>query len=157
MTAGQSKAELIGALQSASDETLAYFQVAGQRNAARIDTWGAWEVLAHFPYWHYATAWGIRSGTLGGPPWLLTGSADEINAACLALHEGESFDDLIRQLREATRRLVRAAEAAPDLEAPAFATREGRTVSVRGRLETIARHWRGHLQALKDAEAATGA
>ena len=51
---------------------------------------------------------------------------------------------------------MRAAEAAPDLEVPAFATREGRTVSVRGRLETIARHWRGHLQALKDAEATAG-
>jgi hypothetical protein len=156
MTAEPAKDALIAALQSAVDETLAYFEGPGQGNRARIDQWGAWEVLAHFPYWHDATAWGIRSGALGGPPWLLSGTADEINAACLALREGEGFDDLARQLREATRRLVRAAEGAPDLEAAAFATRDGRTVSVRGRLETIARHWRGHLQALKDAEAAGG-
>ena len=117
MTAEQSKVELIGALERAVDETLAYFEGGGRRNPARIDRRGAWEVLAHFPYWHYATASGIRSGALSGPPWLLTGSADEINAACLALHEGESFDGLIRRLREATRRLVRAAEAAPDLAA----------------------------------------
>jgi hypothetical protein len=156
MTTEQSKAELIAAVQGAVDETLAYFQGQGQRNPARIDQWGAWEVLAHLPYWHYATTWGIRSGALGGPPWLLTGSADEINAACLALHEGESFDELVRQLHEAARRLVRAAEAAPNLDAPALATRDGRTVSVRGRLETIARHWRGHLHALKDAEPAGG-
>ena len=50
MTAEQSKAELIGALQSAVDETLAYFEGAGQRNPARIDRWAAWEVLAHLPY-----------------------------------------------------------------------------------------------------------
>jgi hypothetical protein len=156
MMAEQARAELIGAVQRAVDETLAYFEGAGRGNPARIDRWGAWEVLAHFPYWHEATAWGIRSGALGGPPWLLSGSADEINDACLALREGESFDDLVRQLREATRRLVRAAEAATDLEAPAFATRDGRTVSVRARLETIARHWRSHLQALKDAEATAG-
>ncbi len=50
MTAEQSKAELIGALHSAVDETLAYFEGAGQRNPARIDRWAAWEVLAHLPY-----------------------------------------------------------------------------------------------------------
>ena len=65
MMAEQSKAELITALQSAVDETLAYFEGAGRRNPARIGQWGAWEVLAHFPYWHDATAWGIRSGAGG--------------------------------------------------------------------------------------------
>ena len=115
MTVEQSKAELIGALQSAIDETLAYFEGAGRRNPARIDQWGAWEVLAHFLYWHYATAWGIRSGALGGPLWLLTGSADETNGACLALHEGESFDDLIRQLRAATRSGLLRRSLIPDL------------------------------------------
>jgi len=152
MTTQQSKDELIATLQSSVAETLAYFEGPGQQNQARIEQWGAWDVLAHFPYWHYATTWGIRSAALGGPPWMLSGSADQINDACLALHRGESYAELTAFLRASTTRLVRAAEDAPDLEAPAFAAPGGRTISVGQRLETIARHWRSHLDALREAE-----
>ena len=152
MTADQARGSLIRELEIAVEETLAYFQGPGQRSAARIDRWGAWEVLAHFPYWHYATTWGIASARLGGPAWLLTGTADEINDACLVLHAGESFDDLLRQLRLAQARLVRVAREAPDLDAPAFRMPDGRSVSIRQRLETIARHWRTHLQVLQVAD-----
>ena len=151
MTTTQSKDELIAAVESTVNETLAYFEGPGQSNRARIDQWGAWDVLAHFEYWHYATAWGIESAGMGGPPWQLSGTADQINDACLALHQGESFDELIARLRRATGRLVRAAQGAQDLDAAAFRAPDGRTVSIQQRLETIARHWRGHLQALQQA------
>lgn len=153
-TAEQTKDGLIRELTEAVQETLAYFEGPGQTNRAHIGAWGAWDVLAHFPYWHYATAWGIRSATLGGPPWQLSGNADQTNAACLAMLEGESFATLIAQLREAQARLLQAAQAAGDLDAAAFRMADGREVTVGQRLETIARHWRGHLQALRDAERA---
>jgi hypothetical protein len=151
MTSAQSKDSLINGLDSAVRDTLAYFEGSGQTTRTRVDQWGAWEVLAHFPYWHFATAWGILSANRGGPPWQLSGNADETNAACLALREGESFKDLMTGLQGAQQRLTRAARACDNLDAPAFRMADGRTVSVAQRLETIARHWTGHLQALRDA------
>ena len=151
MTTKGTREEIIAALESAVQETLSYFQGSGQTTKARVDQWGAWEVLAHFVYWHYATAWGASSSAAGGPPWQLSGTADQINAGCLPLHQGESFAQLISQLQQAQERLVRVARNAPDLDAPAFRSPDGRLVTVSQRLETIARHWRGHLQALKEA------
>lgn len=151
MTQQQSKAQLIQALEDAVNETLAYFEGPGQMTKARVGEWGSWEVLAHLPYWHYATTWGIHSTAKGGPPWKLSGSADHINDACLPLHRGESFAQLIAQLRVAQERLLRAAQSSPDLDAPAFERTGGGAISVRQRLETIARHWANHLQALREA------
>ena len=151
MTSQPSTDDLIANLESSVQDTLAYFEGAGRTTGARIDRWGAWDVLAHFPYWHNATAWGIASATLGGPPWQVSGSADEVNDAALALHAGEDVDALIGQLRQAQARRVRVARQPADLDAPAFRMPDGRLVSIRQRLETIARHWRGHLDALRDA------
>ena len=109
-------------------------------------------MLAHFPYFHYATTWGIQSAATGGPPWVLSGTADEINDACLRMHAGERFDDLVAELRRAQERLVSAARAAPDIDAPAFRRPDGETVSIRQRLEMIARHWRAHVEALRGGE-----
>jgi hypothetical protein len=67
------------------------------------------------------------------------------------LHGGESFDAIIRQLRESHARLLRAARGAEDLERPAFRLNTGRLVTISERLETLGRHWRSHLQALKEA------
>jgi len=53
-------------------ENLTYLEGDGQRTTARIGIWEARDLLAHFYYWHYATAWGIASVSKGGPPW--TGS-----------------------------------------------------------------------------------
>src|SRR6266545_4815888 len=139
MTSPPSKDDLIAAVEAAVNDTLSWFEGPGRTAAARIDQWGAWEVLAHFEYWHDATAWGIASGTLGGPPWHLSGTADEINAACLAVHAGEGFDELAGRLRRAQARLVRVAREAPDREVPAFRMEDGRIITVRQRLETIAR------------------
>ncbi len=152
MATEQSKEELIEELEQSVRDALSYFEGPGQSSQARIDQWGAWEVLAHLPYWHYATAWGIDSAMAGGPPWLLSGSADEINATCLRLHEGESFDELIAQLERGQERLLRAARRCDDLDAAAFAMPDGRVVSVRQRLRTIAGHWRGHARELDEAE-----
>lgn len=151
MTTQISREELIAAVESAVQGTLAYFEGPGRESPARIGRWGSWDVLAHFPYWHYATTWGIESAAAGGPPWLLSGAADQINDACLGLHAGEGFDQLVSQLRLAQARLLRAAGAAQDLDAPAFRMPDGRIVTIRQRLETIARHWRGHLDALIQA------
>jgi hypothetical protein len=151
VTSAETKDSLIAALDRSVDETLSYFEGPGQTSRARVDRWGAWEVLAHFPYWHFATAWGILSASAGGPPWQLSGNADETNVACLALREGESFTELTAELRRAQQRLARAAQACDKLDAPAFRMADGRLVSGAQRLETIARHWSGHLQALRDA------
>jgi hypothetical protein len=151
VTSAQTKESLIAGLDRSVDETLSYFEGTGQTSRARVDRWGAWEILAHFPYFHFATAWGILSANRGGPPWQLSGNADEINAACLALREGEAFTELTAELRRAQHRLTRAAQACDNLDAPAFRMADGRLVSVAQRLETIARHWSGHLQALRDA------
>jgi len=149
MTAASTKDSLIGELSAAVAETLTYFEGPGQASKARIGDWGASEILAHFAYWHYATGWGIRSAALGGPPWQLSGSADETNAAALALMAGDSFASMIAVLRGAHERLLRAARDAADLDATAFRMADGREVSIAQRLELIARHWRGHLDALR--------
>ena len=151
MTRPSTKEELLTSLDRAVQETLTYFDGPGRTAAAPSDQWGAWEVLAHFLYWHDATAWGIASATLGGPPWQLSGSADAINAAALVVHAEDGFDDLLQQLRQAHTRLRHVARAAPDLDAPAFRMEDGRLVSIGQRLETIARHWQGHVAALRDA------
>ena len=153
MTAAPTKDSLISGLSTAVDETLAYFGGPGQQSRARIADWGAWEVLAHFAYWHYATGWGIRSAALGGPPWQLSGTADDINAAALALMAGDSFASMIAVLRGAHERLLRAASDSADLSAIAFRMADGREVSIAQRLEIIAHHWRGHLEALQAIDA----
>ena len=151
MATQQVKEELITALASAVGETLSYFEGAGQSTGARVDRWGAWDILAHFSYYHYAAAWGIVSASAGGPPWQMSGDPDQRNQVCLQLHEGESFAQLIGQLRQAQERLVRATRNTRDLDAPAFLNAEGNLVSVRQLLVIFARHWRGHLQALREA------
>jgi hypothetical protein len=151
VTTDAERERLVTDLDAAVNEVLAYFEGPGQQTAARIDRWGAWEIFGHFLYWHDATAWGIASATGGGPPWSLSAGADQINDVVLDLHGGESFADVARQLREAHGRLLKAARAATNLDAVAVRTLDGREMTVRQRLETIARHWRGHMQALKEA------
>ena len=151
MSSRSGRDELILAMDRAVQETLGYFDGPGKTKSARIDRWGAWDVLTHFLYWHDATGWGIESAGMGGPPWPVPGTADEVNDAALALHGGESFDAIVRQLRESHARLLRAARGAEDLERPAFRLNTGRLVTISERLETLGRHWRSHLQALKEA------
>jgi hypothetical protein len=149
MTTPSTKDALLENLDRAVQDTLSYFDGRGRTAVAPPGQWGAWEVLAHFPYWHTATAWGIASATRGGPPWQLSGSADEVNAAALTVHAPDGLDDLLQQLQQAQTRLLHVARAATDLDAPAFRMGDGRLVSIGQRLETIARHWQGHVAALQ--------
>src|SRR4029453_182442 len=100
---------LIADLDRVAQETLAWFAGAGRASQAQVDRWGARDVLMHFLYFHNATAWGIQSGAQGGPPWPIPADADTVNEVCRRLHEQESVDELLTQLRLAHARLMRAA------------------------------------------------
>ena len=134
-------------------EVLGYFEGAGRSNAARVDRWEARDVLMHFIYFHDATAWGIRSVAMGGPAWSVPADADTVNEVCRRLHEHETFDELLTQVRQAHARLMRAARDSSDLDAPCFRRSTGEQMSGRQRLELLSRHWAEHVDALKAAAA----
>jgi hypothetical protein len=150
MTAA-SKDALVNALDGAVTEVLAYFEGAGRTSTAKVDRWQARDVLQHFIYFHDATAWGLQSAALGGPPWPLPGDADTINEVCRRLHEHERYDELLAQVRLAHGRLMKAARSSPDLDAPCFRRPDGQTVTGAQRLEVLARHWREHVTELQAA------
>ena len=144
---------LIQNLDRAVNDVLAYFAGPGRTSAARVDRWQGRDVLQHFLYFHDATAWGIESSTMGGPVWPLPADADTINEVCRRLHEHESFDELLAQLRLSHARLVAAARRAPDLDRPCFRRASGEVMTGRQRLELLAHHWREHVAELQAAEA----
>ena len=146
-------ASLIQNLDQAVNEVLAYFAGPGRTSAARVDRWQVRDVLQHFIYFHDATAWGIESASMGGPVWPLPADADTINEVCRRLHEHESLDDLLAQLRLAHARLAAAARRAPDLDRPCFRRAGGEVMTGRQRLELLAHHWREHVAELQAAEA----
>jgi hypothetical protein len=153
MSATADRESLIQNLDRVVNDVLAYFAGPGRSNTAKVDRWQARDVLQHFLYFHDATAWGIQSVATGGPVWTLPADSDTINEVCRRLHEHESVDDLIAQLRLAHARLTRAARSAPDLDQACFRRASGETMTGRQRLELLARHWREHVQELQAAEA----
>ncbi|MBI1733576.1 MAG: hypothetical protein HYR51_00235 [Candidatus Rokubacteria bacterium] len=142
---------VIASLDRVVQETLAWFDGAGRTSRAKVDRWQARDVLQHFIYFHDATAWGIQSAAAGGPVWPVPGDADTVNEVCRKLHEHESVDDLLAQLRLAHGRLMRAARSAPDLDQPCFQRSSGEVMSGRQRLELLAKHWAEHVAELKAA------
>ena len=142
---------LIQNLDRVVNDVLAYFDGPGRTSTAKVDRWQGRDVLQHFLYFHDATAWGIQSVAQGGPVWSLPADSDTINEVCRRLHEHESLDDLIAQLRLAHARLTRAARSAPDLDQPCFRRTNGETLTGRQRLELLARHWAEHVQELQAA------
>jgi len=146
-------ASLIENLDQAVNEVLAYFAGPGRASTARVDRWQGRDVLQHFLYFHDATAWGIQSAAMGGALWLLPADADTINEVCRRLHEHESFDELLVQLRLSHARLVAAARRAPDLDRPCFRRASGEVMTGRQRLELLAHHWREHVAELQAADA----
>jgi hypothetical protein len=144
---------LIQDLDHAVGEVLDYFAGPGRTSTARVDRWQGRDVLQHFLYFHEATAWGIESAAMGGPVWILPADADTINEVCRRLHEHESLDELIAQLRLAHARLARAARRAPDLDRACFRRASGEVMTGRQRLELLARHWREHVEELRTAAA----
>jgi hypothetical protein len=83
--------------------------------------------------------------------WLLPADADTINEVCRRLHERESVDELLAQLRQAHARLMNAARSAPDLDRPCFKRATGEVMTGRQRLELLARHWTEHVHELQQA------
>jgi hypothetical protein len=154
MATQPSKEALVAELDRVVRETLSYFEGAGRVTAARVDRWHARDVLMHFIYFHDATAWGLQSATLGGPPWPLPADADAINEVCRRLHEHESFDELLTQVRQAHERLGHAVRNAPDIDKPCFRRANGEFVTGRTRLEVLARHWAEHVRELQAASRA---
>ena len=144
---------LIQNLDRAVNDVLAYFAGPGRTSAARVDRWQGRDVLQHFLYFHDATAWGIQSAATDGPVWPLPADADTINEVCRRLHEHESFDELLAQLRLSHARLVAAARRAPDLDRPCFRRASGEVMTGRQRLELLAHHWREHVAELQAADA----
>lgn len=150
MTTPQNDAP-IADLDRVVQDTLAWFAGPGRQTAARVDRWQARDVLMHFIYFHDATAWGIQSAALGGPPWPVPADSDTVNEVCRRLHEHESLDELLAQARLAHARLVRAARSALDLDAPCFRRSTGEVMTGRQRLQLLARHWAEHVRELKEA------
>ena len=143
--------DLLATLDKVVQDTLAYFQGPGRATRARVDRWQARDVLMHFIYFHDATAWGIQSVALGGPPWPVPTDADRVNEVCRRLHEHESFDELLTQVGQAHARLMGAARNAPDLDTPCFRRANGELLTGRQRLEALARHWAEHVRELQAA------
>jgi hypothetical protein len=142
---------VIANLDRVVGETLAWFDGAGRTSTAKVDRWQARDVLQHFLYFHDATAWGIQSAAIGGPVWQVSADSDTVNEVCRTLHEHESVDDLIAQLRLAHGRLMRAARSSPDLDTPCFKRPSGEVMTGRQRLELLAKHWAEHVEELKAA------
>jgi hypothetical protein len=150
MTQLPSKEALLVKLDTVVKDTLAYFEGPGRVTDARVDQWQARDVLMHFLYFHDATAWGIQSVALGGPPWPVPADSDTVNEVCRRLHAHESFDELLAQLRQAHGRLVRAAQSAPDLDKPCFQRSTGDLMTGSQRLDLLARHWTEHVRQLEE-------
>jgi hypothetical protein len=151
MTTQASTDELLNNLDRVVMETLSYFDGPGRTTKARVDQWQARDVLMHFIYFHNATAWGIQSVALGGPPWPVPADSDTVNEVCRQLHAHEGVDDLLSQLRHAHARLMHAARAAGDLDKPCFRRSTGDTMTGRQRIEVLARHWAEHVRELQAA------
>jgi hypothetical protein len=154
MTTTASTEALIANLDKVAHEVLEYFAGPGRVSGARVDRWQARDILMHFIYFHDATAWGIQSAALGGPPWPVPADSDTVNEACRRLHEHESFDELLTQLRQAHARLLGAARRAPDLDKPCLQRSTGEVLTGRQRLELLARHWAEHVSELQAAAGA---
>jgi hypothetical protein len=151
MTTASDQESLLQRLDRAVREVMAYFEGPGRTTTARVDRWQARDILQHFIYFHDATAWGIQSVAQGGPVWSVPADADTVNEVSRRLHEHESFDDLLTQVRLAHGRLLRAARHAPDLDQPCFRRANGEAMTGRQRLEALARHWHEHVAALQAA------
>ena len=142
---------IIQTLDQVVNGVLAYFAGPGRTNRARVDRWQGRDVLQHFIYFHDATAWGIQSATLGGSPWPVPADADFVNEVCRRLHEHETYDELLAQVRLAHARLMGAARNAPDLDKPCFQRVTGEMMTGRQRLEVLTRHWAEHVRELEEA------
>jgi sulfur carrier protein ThiS len=153
MTLTADDRRLLDELDATVRATIEALRAEDQQAVVRPGEWGLPEVVAHFLYWHDATAWGTASANAEGPAWPLPSGPDPINEASLRLRAGETVGALLDELEASHRRLVAAVEGAPDTERTAFARPNGDGVSIRRRLEMVTSHWRTHLEELRAAGA----
>jgi hypothetical protein len=132
-------------------KTLDYFDGPGRNIGARTDQWQAPDVLMHFIYFHEATACGIQSVGVGGPVFTVPADWDTINEICRILHEGETLDELMAQIRQSHARLRRAVANSSDLNRPCLQRPDGTLMTGNERIEAIVDHWREHLAGLERA------
>jgi len=149
----RSKEELLAELDRTVKACLVYFEGPGRISEAQVDRWQARDVLMHFIDFHDATAWGIQSAAVGGPVWPVPADSDMVNEVCRRLHERETFDELLVQVRQCHARLTRAVAGTPDIDRPCFQRASGEVMSGRQRLEALTRHWSEHVRELQAAEA----
>ena len=135
MTTTASTEALIANLDKVAREVLEYLAGPGRVSSARVDRWQARDILMHFIYFHDATAWGIESAALGGPPWPVPADSDTVNEACRRLHEHESFDELLTQLARRTRGCSARRAARPICDKPCLQRSTGEVLTGRQRLE----------------------
>jgi hypothetical protein len=130
--------------------TLDYFDGPGRTHEAPIDRWQARDVLVHLIYFHEATAWGIQSVGVGGPVWTVPAADwDSINEIGRVLHEGETLEELMVQIRQAHARLHRAVANSPDLDRPCWQRQDGTLMTANERIGAITEHWQEHLADLE--------
>ncbi len=151
MTSKTEQETLISNLDAAVNATLAYFDGPGATTRARVGDWGAWETVAHFLYWHETTAQGMEWVSRGFGPCVVTTETDATNAVSVQSHKGESIPDLVRQARQLQARLVMAARRLSDIDTVVMVRPGGVTMTARQRLERLAGHWQGHVNALQAA------
>ena len=126
-------------------EVVAYCRSHGDQGRSTAEGWVAGDLLSHLHYYHNVIAWGIQSIALGMSPWRNPWLADQTNAVCMPLHDGESMEELAVQMELAHRRLLKAARAAVNPDAIIHLRADGETVTLLRRLTEAANHWRGHL------------
>lgn len=151
MSTNPERETLLSNLNAAVNATLAYFDGPGATTRARVGDWGAWETLAHFLYWHETTAQGMEWVARGFGPCVVTTETDATNAVSVRSHKEESLRDLVRQARQLQARLDGAARRLSDIDAVVMVRPGGVTMTARQRLERLARHWQGHVEALQAA------
>ena len=154
MAASQPIEALIRALEQSVESGLTYFQGPGGQARIKVGLWGPREVLCHLVWWHQATVEGMESVLSGGKPYRFYASDDEMNARAVGRLSGRDIAQLVELVRQLQARLVSAARALPDPNATVLVTGDGSGRSVLQRLETIARHWGEHVQALRAPSAA---
>ncbi len=155
MTTSQEKEKLVQEVDSVVQEAFAWFEGPGLTSQARVEEWGAWEVLAHFLYWHQLTIDSLESVTKGGQPLGIPAPLDETNAMALARQAGKSIPDLAAEWRGLHDTYLDRVRSFSELDAPVRVRGDGTHLNMVQQLEMNARHIQGHMQQLQEAEDTT--
>ena len=151
MSTSQDNERLLQEVDSVVQEAFAWFEGPGLTSQARVDQWGAWEILAHFLYWHQLTIDSLESVTKGGPPLGISAPLDETNAMTLARQAGKSIPDLTAEWRGLHDTYLDRVRSFSELDAPVRVRGDGTQMNMVQALEMSARHIRGHMQQLQEA------